>query len=64
MHRDKDPTVPFGQSVLLVEALKKAGVEATFKPVPGAGHGGRAFSSEDNRKLVEAFLDEHLKKGR
>ena len=64
MHGDKDPTVPFSQSELLVEALKNAGVEATFIPVKGAGHGGREFSSEENRKLVEGFLDKHLKKGR
>jgi acetyl esterase/lipase len=64
MHGDKDPTVPFSQSELLLEALRNAGVEATFMPVKGAGHGGREFSSEENCKLVEGFLDKHLKKGR
>ena len=64
MHGDKDPTVPFSQSELLLEALKKAGVDATFVPVKGAGHGGREFSSEENRKLVEEFFDKHLKPGR
>jgi acetyl esterase/lipase len=63
MHGDKDPTVPFSQSELLVEALKAAGVEVTFHPVKGAGHGGREFSSEENRKLVEEFFGKHLKKG-
>ena len=56
-------TVPFGQSELLLEALKKADVEVTFRPVKGAGHGGREFSSEENRKLVEEFFDKYLKKG-
>ena len=64
MHGDKDTTVPFSQSELLDEALKKAGVEVTFMPVKGAGHGGREFSSEENRKLVEEFFDKHLKPGR
>ena len=63
MHGDKDTTVPFSQSELLLEALKKAGVDATFRPVKGAGHGGREFSSAENRKLVEDFFDRHLKKG-
>ena len=63
MHGDKDPTVPFSQSELLLEALNKAGVDATFVPVKGARHGGREFSSEENRKLVEEFFDKHLKKG-
>jgi enterochelin esterase-like enzyme len=53
--------VPFSQSELLEEALRKAGVDVTFRPVKGAGHGGREFSSEENRKLVEEFFDKHLK---
>jgi acetyl esterase/lipase len=60
-HGDKDSTVPFNQSELLAAALKKAGVDVTFQPVKGAGHGGPAFSSEENRKLIEAFFDKHLK---
>jgi dipeptidyl aminopeptidase/acylaminoacyl peptidase len=63
MHGDRDNTVPFGQSELLAAALKKAGVEVTLRPVKGAGHGGPAFSSPENRKLVEEFFDKHLKKG-
>jgi acetyl esterase/lipase len=63
LHGDRDATVPFSQSELLEEALRKAGVDVTFRPVKGAGHGGREFSSEENRKLVEEFFDKHLKKG-
>ncbi len=63
LHGDKDPTVPFSQSVLLEEALKKSGVEVTLQPVKGAGHGGREFSSAENLKLIEEFLDRHLKPG-
>jgi acetyl esterase/lipase len=64
MHGDRDNMVPFNQSELLYEALKKAGVDATFHPVKGAGHGGRAFGSEENMRLVEKFFDKHLKNGR
>ena len=63
LHGDKDPTVPFSQSVMLADALKKAGVEVTLQPVKGAGHGGREFSSAENLKLIEEFLDRHLKQG-
>jgi acetyl esterase/lipase len=64
LHGDRDPTVPFGQSELMAEALKKAGVEVTLQPVKGAGHGGREFSSAENLKLIEEFLDRHLKQNR
>ena len=47
-------------SQLLAEALVRAGVEVHFVPVPGAGHGGREFSSPPNRKLVVDFFDRHL----
>lgn len=38
-HGDADRTVPFNQSVRLLDALHAAGVQATFTPSPGAGHG-------------------------
>ena len=62
MHGDQDRTVPFSQSELLAEALKKAGVEVTLKPIKGAGHGGRGFGSPENDKLVEDFFAKHLHK--
>jgi acetyl esterase/lipase len=62
MHGDKDNTVPYAQSEELAEALKKAGVDVTLKKVEGAGHGGPDFLNEENRKLIEEFLDKHLKK--
>ncbi len=61
LHGDNDTTVPINQSELLAEELKKAGVDVAFQPVKGAGHGGRQFSSDENRKLVEAFFAKHLK---
>jgi acetyl esterase/lipase len=62
LHGDRDRTVPLGQSELLAEALRKAGVEVTFRPIEGAGHGGREFDSPANRKLIEDFFDKHLRK--
>ena len=39
VHGDRDPLVPYGQSLLLVDALRAAGVPVTFYTVVGAGHG-------------------------
>ena len=63
-HGDADPTVPIQQSRELLEALKKAGVEATMREMPGSLHGGPAFSKPDNQKLELDFLDKHLKGGK
>src|SRR5581483_5307373 len=40
VHGDKDEIVPFNQSERLARALKDAGVDVTFIPVKGGGHGG------------------------
>jgi acetyl esterase/lipase len=53
MHGDKDRTVPFNQSELLYAALKKAGADATFIPMKGAGHG---FGGPDAITAVQDFL--------
>jgi dipeptidyl aminopeptidase/acylaminoacyl peptidase len=58
-HGDSDPLVPHHQSVLLEEALKKAGVQVTFYTVKGAGHGG--FRDPKVPELTKAFLAEALK---
>ena len=60
MHGDADHTVPIGQSELLLEALKKLGIDATLTKVRG-GHGGPAFEAPDNIKAIKAFLNKHLK---
>lgn len=60
-HGDRDTIVPFGQSELLHEALKNAGVPVTFERVAGAGHGGPAFDSPERFERVTAFFDKHLK---
>ena len=59
VHGDRDPLVPYQQSVLLKEALEKAGVSVTFYRVEGEGHGG--FKDPKVPKLTKAFLEKHLK---
>ena len=58
VHGDHDPLVPYGQSGLLVEALKRAGVDVTFYTVTGAGHG--QFTDPAVPDLTQAFLAKHL----
>jgi acetyl esterase/lipase len=61
VHGDKDPLVPVAQSEALAEALKKAGVPVTLVTLEGAGHGGKEFRTEENRKRIAEFFDEYLK---
>jgi acetyl esterase/lipase len=63
LHGDKDNVVPLAQSEDLAKALKKAGVEVTLHIVKGSGHGGPAFLSPENEKLMEDFFAKHLGKG-
>jgi dipeptidyl aminopeptidase/acylaminoacyl peptidase len=58
-HGTKDPLVPFNQSERLAQALKDAGVECSFVPVAGAGHGG--FRSPEVPKRIRQFFDKHLR---
>ena len=60
MHADNDLMVPFNQSQLLFDALKKNGVEATLEVIKGGGHGERFFFPQVLQK-VESFFDKHLK---
>jgi acetyl esterase/lipase len=61
LHGDKDTLVPLSQSQLLVDALKKAGVEVRLITLEGAGHGGEAFGKPEVRQAVDDFFDKHLK---
>ena len=63
-HGDADPTVPVQQSRELADALHKVSVAATLREMPGSGHGGPAFSKEENQKMILTFLDRHLKPGK
>ncbi len=62
VHGDQDRAVPYNQSELLHEALKKAGIETTLHRVKGGGH-GRGFGPRVDAK-VSAFFDKHLKSGK
>jgi len=65
VHGEEDRLVPINQSELLYEALKKAGVEATFVRVKRGRHGFRGEtdpSPERIQEMVVEFFDKHLKK--
>ena len=61
MHGDQDPLVPYGQSVLLYDALRRVGADVVFHTLPGAGHGGPAFDDPAVRAMVQAFFDRVLR---
>jgi acetyl esterase/lipase len=58
VHGDADPLVPYGQSLLLVEALEKVSADVTFYTVQGGGHGG--FTDPEVPKLTADFLAKHI----
>jgi acetyl esterase/lipase len=58
VHGDKDPLVPHNQSEILLDALRKAGVEATLYTVAGGGHG---FKDPQVDVLVAQFFDKRLR---
>ena len=60
IHGNKDRLVPFGQSVLLYEALKQNDKSVVMYKLDGADHGGSAFWTDDILKLVDDFLREQL----
>jgi dipeptidyl aminopeptidase/acylaminoacyl peptidase len=60
IHGSKDRIVPFGQSVMLYEALKRAGKTAEFYQLKGADHAGPAFWTEQVLDLVEGFVRAYL----
>ncbi len=55
-HGDKDPIVPFRQSVRLYDALLENGKEAYFYKMLGAEHGGPGFWTDEVIGLVDEFL--------
>ncbi len=64
VHGDRDRVVPPRQAVSLHEALRAAGVESTLHLIPGADHGGPAFSAGVPQGGIVAFFDRHLRDGR
>ncbi|MEQ1853599.1 MAG: prolyl oligopeptidase family serine peptidase, partial [Chthoniobacteraceae bacterium] len=62
MHGDADPVVPHQQSVVLNEALTKAGVQSRLETLAGSGHGDRGFRTPETFKAVREFFSRTLKK--
>lgn len=60
-HGDRDETVDISQSRALVDALQQAGVEVTFRPIAGAGHGGPEFASDEVMGIIRGFFGRYLK---
>jgi acetyl esterase/lipase len=60
VHGNKDRLVPFGQSVMLFDALKKTNKEAVFYQLKGADHGGAPFWAEPVLDIVEQFVRKYL----
>jgi acetyl esterase/lipase len=59
LHGDADTLVPIQQAEVMVEALKKNGVEAELVVRPGAGHGWATMG--EDLKLFADWFDEHLR---
>jgi acetyl esterase/lipase len=56
MHGTLDDLVPFNQSELLVDALRRNGGRVTWLPVQNAGHGNPAFNTTASNQTVYDFL--------
>ncbi len=61
VHGDADPLVPLGQSALLERALSKADVPCRLVVLPGAGHGGAPFNSQDMDEQILDFFTKSFK---
>jgi dipeptidyl aminopeptidase/acylaminoacyl peptidase len=59
IHGNKDRLVPFGQSVLLYEALKQNDKSVVMYKLDGADHGGSPFWTDEVLEIVDRFLREH-----
>jgi acetyl esterase/lipase len=59
IHGDADELVPIQQSEIIVDALKKAGVEAKLVAKPGAQHGWPEMPKD--LETFADWFDEHLK---
>jgi acetyl esterase/lipase len=62
-HGDADQRVPFEPTQRFAEALRQAGVEVEFVPVPGADHGPELPGKPEDFRMVDhsrPWLDRHL----
>ncbi|MGO8674001.1 MAG: alpha/beta hydrolase fold domain-containing protein [Capsulimonadaceae bacterium] len=60
VHGTADTVVPYHQSEILADALRKAGVTVTLHGVSGANHG--RFTDVQVAEITREFLDKHLKR--
>jgi acetyl esterase/lipase len=61
LHGTADCLVPWQQSVLLHDALKRAGLQSSLHLLEGAAHGGEEFDQLVWKQTVSDFLDKYLK---
>ncbi|MGQ7719922.1 prolyl oligopeptidase family serine peptidase [Melioribacter sp. OK-6-Me] len=61
-HGDNDRVVPYCQSVLLHEALQKAGVSSRLFLVKGGQHGFGMYTEENIKLMIDFFINELEKK--
>ena len=60
LHGDQDLQMPPAQSAELAEAARRLGLKVEWVVVPGAGHGGPAFTSDAQLRQIDAFLRQSL----
>lgn len=60
IHGDQDRLVPLQQSELMIDKLKKAGVETKLVVKKGAGYGWLGMDKDENQ--VISWFDKHLRK--
>ena len=60
IHGDQDRLVPLQQSELIIEKLKKAGVETNLVVKKGAGHGWLGMDKDENQ--IISWFDKYLRK--
>ncbi|MEO6245486.1 MAG: sulfatase-like hydrolase/transferase [Opitutaceae bacterium] len=61
LHGDKDPQVPLDQSQRLDAKLREVGVPSELIMLPGAGHGGKEFTTPEVKEKIRTFLARSLK---
>src|SRR5690606_37004408 len=60
LHGTHDALVPYAQSVQFAEAFREKGVPVWLQTLPGAGHGGPAFTKAPVLKLMQDFFAKFL----
>lgn len=61
LHGEKDNQMPPAQSVELADLYRKQGLTLHYEVVPGAGHGGPAFTTPEKLREIDRFLRDALK---